>query len=69
MARAMDWPCGIVSISMLVSPNSCWLSHTGTSWPITLAMWNTGRSLTRPIVNGSTARAWWWLTAFTSGRA
>ena len=69
MARAIEWPCSMVSTSMFVSPNSCRLSHTGTWCPITLAMWNAGR-MARPVSpNGMQDRAWWWMTAITSGRA
>jgi hypothetical protein len=44
------------STSMLVSPNSGWLSHSGMSAPITEAMWKSGRNCLGATVNGSTER-------------
>lgn len=54
---------------MRVSPHWGWLSQTSISGPNTDPMWKIGLSGVRVLAKGSTERAWWWVTAFTSGRA
>jgi hypothetical protein len=67
--RARSRPWALFPTSRFVSPNRSAMSHTGTSAPMKLPEWITGRSGVLVTVNGSTASAWAWTTAITSGRA
>jgi len=54
----------------LVSPKLSAMSQTGTSDPIKLPAWITGRSfVAAAMLKGRVSSAWAWTTAMTSGRA
>ena len=54
---------------LVASPNFSSMSQTGTWLPMSLATWATQHIGVFEMLNGSTASAWEWITALTSGRA